>query len=132
MLYLLLPEKKPQRLGRMLDFLSVHKDLEFSFLPLNKQHIAIQLLEQALTLSLHIRARIFPQNTLFDLEQTVYGQEEEVFKLNRTTALFESAEGEGLMRHTMSFEDQNAFIDGSFGKENKYVKTLKAKLSVCD
>jgi len=25
----------------------------------------------------------------------------------------------------MSFEDQNAFVDGSFGKENKYLKTLK-------
>ena len=117
----------------MLDFLSQNKDFQFSFVPLNKQHIAIQLLEQALNLSFSIRTRIFPENTLFDLEQTAYEhQEEEVFKLNRTTALFESAEGEGLMRHTMSFEDQNAFIDGSFGKENKYIKTLKAKLSVCD
>jgi len=39
---------------KMLDFLSLNKDVDFSFMTLNKNHIAIELLEQSLNLSYQI------------------------------------------------------------------------------
>lgn len=81
--------------------------------------------------SMKVREEVFG-DVLFELSPK-YNEVEEVYAVNRTTAFFESAEDEGLIRKgSISFEDQNAFVDGSFGKENRYLKTLKSKLSILD